>query len=1279
MLGGYAGTEVLIENSEFGFNGACDGYSHGVYFGAIDKLTLSNSYVHDTCIGHNVKTRSRITYLLGNRITDEAGDPSFDIDISGGRAYVIGNMIEKSVKAENPTTMLNFYTVRDPIGPHELYVINNTFVSNVTTGKSFVFVRSVDIPTFAKVVNNIFVGSPRNVMVQAPNAVVENNLRYPLLADAKLANIAGYDYRLTADSEAINAGINPGSANGVSLMPTTEYLHTAKGANRTILGPELDIGAFEFTGTPTRLYPLPTLNFTSKFSTTDSSSDISWDTNGSSCVGSDGTSTWVGAKSTRGTFNTGLVTKNTVYTLVCTGRGGATTKSITVTPPPAMVVSFTSSNLSVPKGTGAYLNWSVFNAKSCLAGGAWSGPVALSGAYDTGPLATTKTYEITCTGLTDNIIKKSVTITITDPLQLPGTTLALHLKAERSELSPAKPATTLNPGWASATESVLTPAVGPQGTLIVSIAKDQPRSGDLVGIAEFVPTPSGEGVHFGPGGQQPANAGYYRYILSPNQRNQLINENGGEVRATIVGRWDMDERNETIPKQNQNHFKQVIFSTTATDGVNVEETAFLSFDTAGKELYFGAKVPGAPASIKYPVPQPLVDALMGKGKVLRVRLQWDGSTQRLFVNDNLVLSSPYTKQPITWTPTKTVLLIGATATNFKLQDGFHALMDILDDISFYILDGSGGTVTDPGGSTTQPPPPPPPGPTTPVTASLLGALSVSGDFEATTNCPATLPEGQSCQITIKFIPSAEGDRSGTLTFTDPVTRALRSLQLRGRGVRQTTPTTSTSTSTSSTSNGSNTAATTPPPNIPNTSTGPDTARPTAPGGVIARITSTQPYVGTITWNPSTDNVGVAGYQIFRKITQVGTTTAFEALVQIGTTAETTFADSNLVLGRRHDYNIRAYDAAGNVSPNSRSGVINVPATTSSLSEFLAWLFNWEQMKIAFQSYLYNLASIFTGKDNVATVVLSVSSDSVTFDPIDVGVSATKIVTITLTNIPDQSTPPPPPPPPTSSNTGSGSETPAPDTDPQTNQPGPDVTDGDQYTSSGGSASSGGGGGGGFPSISIGVVNNSNTSNISNTSGGVSSSVSSNSSTSGSSASYNFTRNLNPGTSGEDVRALQRILNAEGFSVTVSGQETTYFGPITAAALARFQEKYRDQILTPNGLTRGTGILGPATIRFILSRSTTSSTVTQTVTTPSGVSVTITRSLSYGSRGSDVTTLQNYLISKGYLEADNNTGFYGNLTKAAVRQFQCTFNIVCSGDESSTGWGVIGPKTRGALK
>lgn len=53
------------------------------------------------------------------------------------------------------------------------------------------------------------------------------------------------------------------------------------------------------------------------------------------------------------------------------------------------------------------------------------------------------------------------------------------------------------------------------------------------------------------------------------------------------------------------------------------------------------------------------------------------------------------------------------------------------------------------------------------------------------------------------------------------------------------------------------------------------------------------------------------------------------------------------------------------------------------------------------------------------------------------------------------------------------------------------------------------------------------------------------------------RNLNLGTVGEDVRCLQRYLNHEGFLVAATGfgspgQETTYFGPLTRAALIRWQ-------------------------------------------------------------------------------------------------------------------------------
>ena len=43
-----------------------------------------------------------------------------------------------------------------------------------------------------------------------------------------------------------------------------------------------------------------------------------------------------------------------------------------------------------------------------------------------------------------------------------------------------------------------------------------------------------------------------------------------------------------------------------------------------------------------------------------------------------------------------------------------------------------------------------------------------------------------------------------------------------------------------------------------------------------------------------------------------------------------------------------------------------------------------------------------------------------------------------------------------------------------------------------------------------------------------------------------------------------------------------------------------------------------------------------------------------------------------------TGYYGYLTQAAVQNFQCKNHIVCSGSPDSTGYGVVGPKTREKL-
>ncbi len=98
----------------------------------------------------------------------------------------------------------------------------------------------------------------------------------------------------------------------------------------------------------------------------------------------------------------------------------------------------------------------------------------------------------------------------------------------------------------------------------------------------------------------------------------------------------------------------------------------------------------------------------------------------------------------------------------------------------------------------------------------------------------------------------------------------------------------------------------------------------------------------------------------------------------------------------------------------------------------------------------------------------------------------------------------------------------------------------------------------------------------------------------------FLRTLKMGMSGDDVRELQKFLNADTETrVSLSGagslgNETNYFGPATHRALIAFQEKYRTEILSPLGLTQGTGVFGLKTRVLVLSKN--KKRVTQNVTT-----------------------------------------------------------------------------------
>ena len=76
-------------------------------------------------------------------------------------------------------------------------------------------------------------------------------------------------------------------------------------------------------------------------------------------------------------------------------------------------------------------------------------------------------------------------------------------------------------------------------------------------------------------------------------------------------------------------------------------------------------------------------------------------------------------------------------------------------------------------------------------------------------------------------------------------------------------------------------------------------------------------------------------------------------------------------------------------------------------------------------------------------------------------------------------------------------------------------------------------------------------------------------TSGSSCA-NLTKNLRMGMTGADVKALQLMFNMNPATVVAAsgpgslGNESTYFGKATRAAVIRYQEIYKSEVLTPAG-------------------------------------------------------------------------------------------------------------------
>jgi hypothetical protein len=237
-----AGSNILIEFTEFDHNGYKNGQSHNVYIGHAASLTFRFNYSHNAIVGHLLKTRAAVNFILYNRLTEEGGTGSYETDVpNGGTTYFIGNLIQQGPNTQNSTLLTYLEEGINSLNPGtDLYVVNNTFVNQLPSGGTFAFVSPVDT-TAALMENNIFFG-PGTLTNQGSAVLVTN-----FTGDPRFVSLDNFDYHLTAGSPAIDAGTEPGTANGFSLRPVDEYVQPACGEQRLPVG-GIDIGAYEFGG-----------------------------------------------------------------------------------------------------------------------------------------------------------------------------------------------------------------------------------------------------------------------------------------------------------------------------------------------------------------------------------------------------------------------------------------------------------------------------------------------------------------------------------------------------------------------------------------------------------------------------------------------------------------------------------------------------------------------------------------------------------------------------------------------------------------------------------------------------------------------------------------------------------------------------------------------------------------------------------------------------------------------------------------------------------------------
>lgn len=218
-----ARAELVLQFSEFAHNLRPDGHDHQLYAGSIASLAVWGCWFHHGSVGHLLKSRATVSRIFYSRLTDEAGGTSsYELEFpNGGVALVLGNVVQQGPMTDNPI-MISYGAEGYRWPRNALALVHNTLVDELPEGGRYLRVVPGGVDLLAAC--NLLAGNASRLEGAGAGA---GEYRANAYAESALfADPAAYDYRIRqAAAAALPAPTDPGRREGMSLVPTHEYLH----------------------------------------------------------------------------------------------------------------------------------------------------------------------------------------------------------------------------------------------------------------------------------------------------------------------------------------------------------------------------------------------------------------------------------------------------------------------------------------------------------------------------------------------------------------------------------------------------------------------------------------------------------------------------------------------------------------------------------------------------------------------------------------------------------------------------------------------------------------------------------------------------------------------------------------------------------------------------------------------------------------------------------------------------------------------------------------------